>query len=65
MNKETEYHLFLQCDQPGAPLEHIIGTMEDVNLARGAGYTVEIGAKATPDNTREPVTYGGDRLESF
>ena len=39
--------------------------MEDVNLARGAGYTVEIGAKTTPDNTREPVTYSGDRLESF
>ena len=65
MNKETEYHLFLQCDEPGAPLEHIMGTMEDVNLARGAGYTVEIGAKTTPDNTREPITYGGDRLESF
>jgi formyltetrahydrofolate synthetase len=60
MKDKTEYHLFLQSTQPGAPEEHMIGTMEDVNLARGAGYLVEIGAETTPENTREPVTYGGD-----
>lgn len=64
-NDKTEYHLFLQSTQSGAPEEHIIGTMEDVKLARLAGYTVEVGRETTPENTREPITYGGDLADSF
>jgi hypothetical protein len=64
MNKK-EYHLYLQCNTPGAPEVHITGTLDDARDARLAGYTVEVGRETTPENTREPITYGGDLADSF